>query len=364
VITERSRVSVHSLLVEAEASTGGASSTDTRRLDSNAGMGGLSDVAAAARGSTQRVITSATAALSRIDREMSGYYVLWMERDPADLPGERLDLEVRTTRAGVTLVSRRGLTPPRPNRFASSASTGDLKGRVAELLKSAAPVPDVPLDVDAFALPVSEKGSEARIVIAIEAGRPAAALAAFGFQVADAGGKVVGDGYETPPPFIDKGAGRSLFVVQPTLTAGKYIARFGIVDAQGQRGSVQHTFTVPAWNAGVIRVSDVVLGEGRGSAFAPAARVASSDPMTVRMVVRDSSSKFDDVRVKATITRATDDAAVESIDVPLQSTADPLRRFADADLPAGKYPAGEYVVTMVATSRGTEIGRRQRVFVR
>jgi hypothetical protein len=86
--------------------------------------------------------------------------------------------------------------------------------------------------------------------------------------------------------------------------------------------------------------------------------------MTVRMVVRDSSSKFDDVRVKATITRASDDTAVDSMEIPLQVTPDPLRRFADADVVAAKYPAGEYVVTMVATSRGTEIGRRQRVFVR
>ena len=363
-ITEGTRVTVHSLLIEAESSAGGGTTTDTRRLDSNSGMGGLSDVASAARGSTQRVITSATAALARIDREMSGYYVLWMERDPADLPGERLDLEVRTTRPGVTLVSRKGLTPPRPNRFASSAPTGDLKASIAELLKSAAGVADVPLDVDVFALPVSEKGSEARAVIAIEAGREATALAAFGFQVADARGKVVGDGYETPPPFSDKGAGRSLFVVQATLAAGRYIARFAIVDAKGQRGSVQHSFTVPDWNAGAIRVSDVIMGEGRGSSFAPAARLSMSAPMTVRMVVRDQSSKFDDVRVRATISRASDDTAVDSMDVPLQVTPDPLRRFADADLVAGKYPAGEYVVTMVATSHGAEIGRRQRAFVR
>jgi VWFA-related protein len=361
-ITERTRVTVHTLLLEAEA--GGGNTTDTRRLDSNTGMGGLSDVAAASRGSSQRVITSATAALTRIDREMSGYYVIWMERDPADTPGERIDLEVRTTRPGVSLMSRQGLTPPRPNRFASNAPAGDLKASVGQLLKSAAAVPDVPLDVDVFALPVSEKGSEARAVIAIEAGRPATAIAAFGFQVADASGKVVGDGYETPPPFSDKGTGRSLFVVQATLAAGKYISRFGIVDAQGQRGSVQHTFTVPAWNAGAIRVSDVILGEGRGAAFAPAARVSLSTPMTLRMVVRDQSSEFDDVRVKATITRASDDTTVETLDAVLQPTADPLRRFADADVFAGKYPAGEYVVTMVATAHGSEIGRRQRAFVR
>jgi hypothetical protein len=39
-ITERTRVTVHSLLVEAEASAGTGNNTDTRRLDSNAGMGG------------------------------------------------------------------------------------------------------------------------------------------------------------------------------------------------------------------------------------------------------------------------------------------------------------------------------------
>ena len=363
-ITERTHVTVHSLLIEAEASAGSGNTTDTRRLDTNAGLGGLSDVATAARGSAQRVLSSATAALTRIDKEMSGYYVIWMERDPTDLPGERIDLEVKTTRSGVSLVSRKGITPPRPNRFAKSAPTGDLKASVAELLKSAAPVADVPLDVDVFALPVSEKGNEARIVIAIEAGRQATAISAFGFQVAEAGGKVVGDGYETPPPFSDKGVGRSLFVVQATVSGGNYIARFAIVDAQGQRGSLQHAFVVPPWNAGPVRVSDVIFGEGRGATFAPASRVSSSGPMTMRMVVRDSSSKFDGVSVKATVTRAADDTVVDSMDVPLQSTQDTLRRFADADLVPARYAPGEYVVTMVATHSGAEIGRRQRAFVR
>ena len=60
-----------------------------------------------------------------------------------------------------------------------------------------------------------------------------------------------------------------------------------------------------------IRVSDVILGEGRGNAFAPAARVSLSAPTTVRLVVRDQTSTFDDVRVKATLTRAGDDTAAK-----------------------------------------------------
>ena len=363
-ITERTRVTVQSVLIEPDASSGVGNSTETRRLDSNAGMGGLSDVAEAARGSTQRVISTAAAAMSRIDREMSGYYALSFEREPTDLAGERMDLEVRTTRPGVTLMTRKGLTPPRPNRFATSAPTGDLKASVGELLKSANPVSDVPLDVDVFALPVSEKGNEARVVIAVETGREATALGAFGFQVADVNGKVVGDGFEKPPPFSDKGVGRSLFVVQATLSVGSYIARFAIVDAKGQRGSLQHTFTIPAWNTGSVRISDVILGEGRANAFAPSSRVSMSGPTTLRMVVRDQASKFENVRVRATVTRAGDDSPVESMEVPLQTTADPLRRFADAEVFAGKYAAGEYVVTMVAMNGATEIARRQRAFVR
>ena len=198
----------------------------------------------------------------------------------------------------------------------------------------------------------------------VEAGRDAARLAAFGFQVADAGGKVVGDGYETPPPFSDKGVGRSMFVVQATLSSGNYTARFGIVDAQGQRGSLQHTFSVPAWKAGPIRVSDVILGQGKGNAFAPLARVLPESPLTLRLVLRDSSSKFEDVRVKATVTRASDDAPIESMDVPLHTIEDPLRRFADAELSVATYSPAEYVVTFVATAKGIEIARRQRAFVR
>jgi hypothetical protein len=115
-ITERSRVTIHSLLVEAESSSVGGNTTDTRRLDSNAGMGGLSDVAAAARGSVQRVLAAATNALVRIDREMSGYYVIWMERDPTDLPGERLDLEVRHVPRGCHLDE-----PQRPHAAAAES---------------------------------------------------------------------------------------------------------------------------------------------------------------------------------------------------------------------------------------------------
>ena len=363
-ITERARVSVHTLLVEPEASAGAGNSTETRRLDTVAGIGALSDVADAARGSAQRVVGSSAGVMSRIDRELSGFYAISFEREAADVAGERLELEVRTSRPGVTLLARKGFTPPRPNRFAASAPAEDLKASIGDLLKSSMPVAGVPLDVDVFALPVSEKGNEARAIIAIEAGRDAASIAAFGFQVADMNGKVAGDGFEKPPPFSDKGVGRSTFVVQAPLAVGSYIARFGIIDAKGQRGSLQHMFTIPAWNAGPVRVSDVILGEGRAMAFAPGSRVPTAGPMTMRVVLRDSASKFDNVRVKATVTRAGDDSPVESMEVPLQSTNDPLRRFADAEISPASYPPGEYVVTMVTTAGGAEIARRQRLFVR
>ena len=83
--------------------------------------------------------------------------------------------------------------------------------------------------------------------------------------------------------------GRSLFIVQAPLTVGRFIARFGVVDAQGQRGSLQHTFDDPGVANGSVRLSDIILGTGRANAFGPAARISASVPLTARLVVRDST---------------------------------------------------------------------------
>ena len=84
----------------------------------------------------------------------------------------------------------------------------------------------------------------------------------------------------------------------------------------------------------------------------------------MRVVVRDDTSRFDAVRVRLVITLAANDAPVETIEVPLQQTPDPVRRFADGQLSIESYPPGEYIVRAVVLTKEAEVASRQRMFVR
>lgn len=365
-VAERARVSVSALLLEADATAGGSSSTDTRRLDGQAGYGGLADLTTLARGSTHRVISDPGQALLRVDRELSGYYVLSFERDPADRENERLELEVRTKRPETTVRYRKSIRPGATiGAAAPNAATSDLKAGVAALLRSGSAVTQVPLEVDAYALPVAASGNQTRIVVSLDIGREADKVAAVGFQLAEGGGKVVGDGFGSPPQLMSLGLGRSGYVASlDSPGVGRFIVRVGVIDADGRRGSIQHTFDLAPWEAGPVRVSDLMFGTIAGGEFMPAAVGPGAASLGLRVVVRDASQKFESMRVRMSVVRASDGAPVDMVDAPLRPTPDPVRRFADAAVNIEFYPPGEYAITAVVTAGGKEIGRRTRVLVR
>jgi VWFA-related protein len=362
-LAERARISVHTLLVEAEGGSGAGSSTETRRLDSQVGFGGLVDLAAAARGSAQRLPGESTEALNRIDRGLSGYYEVSFERDPADEVGLRLPLDVRTKRDGATVLSRKGVTPSK-SMAAASRSPADLKGTVGELLASAVTVTQLPIEIAAFVLPAQGTGGEGRAILAVELGQAPAGVAALGFQIAEASGRVVADGFDAPGKVQGLGADRSAFVTTVPVNTGNYIARFAFVDSEGRRGSLQYAFAAPAWPAGPIRVSDVILGEGEGAAFRPSARVPASGKLSIRVVIRDSASTFHAVTARAFVTRAGDDGPLEMVELPLTKSPDPVRGFADGTVDTTYYPLGEYLVSVTVSVKGTEIGRMTRLFAK
>ena len=364
-VSEQTHVSLSAIFVEPEGSGGGGSSTGTRRYDSQVGFGGLVDLASISRGTAHRVPSEATAALSRIDHELSGYYVVSFERDPVDAPGTRFELDVRTRRPDVSILTRKALTPGRTVTAPAPEKAGaDLKGGVAALLKSQIAVSQVPLSVDAFAMPISATGSEARVILAVEIGRDPKSIAALGFQFADASGKVLGDGYDAPAKVEQIAPGRSGFVTAVPATSGRFYLRVGTIDTQGERGSLQHSIEIVPWPQGAIRLSDLMFGSAQSGDFAPGVEAAADGSLAMRLIVRDNTSKFDGVKVQLVVARATDGTTVDETEIPLRQTPDTLRRFADASMKVSAYPPGEYVVSMIVTAAGTEVGRKQRAFVR
>jgi len=364
-VAEQTHVSLSSIFVEPEGSGGAGSSAGTRRYDSQVGFGGLVDLASISRGTAHRVVSESTSALTRLDRELSGYYIVSFERDAIDTAGTRLDLDVRTRRPDVSILTRKALTPGRTVTAPGPEKAGaDLKGGIAALLKSQVAVTQVPVSIDAFAMPTSATGSDARVILAVEIGRDPKAIAALGFQFADASGKVLGDGFDAPAKVEQIAPGRSGFVTAVPAGSGRFFLRVGTIDAQGERGSLQHPFEIAPWPAGAIRLSDLMFGSAESGEFAPGVGPSGDGKLAMRLIVRDNTSKFDAVKVQLVVARASDATPVDEVEIPLRQTADTLRRFADASVKMSAYPAGEYVVSMIVTAQGAEVGRRQRAFAR
>ena len=109
---ERSRVVLYAIHLDfpfAESSAQFARS-DTRLLDDRYGFDGMANAAVFGGGAAIRAVSRATAAIAQIDRELSGAYLLGIERLPTDVSGKQLEVKVEVMRKGVDVRSRRNVT--------------------------------------------------------------------------------------------------------------------------------------------------------------------------------------------------------------------------------------------------------------
>jgi VWFA-related protein len=109
---ERSRVVLYAIHLDFPFSEASAqfTSADTRQLDDRYGFDAMANAAGFGGGAAIRAVSQATAAITRIDRELSGTYLLGIERLPADVAGKTLELKVEVTRKGADVRSRRSVT--------------------------------------------------------------------------------------------------------------------------------------------------------------------------------------------------------------------------------------------------------------
>jgi hypothetical protein len=109
---ERSRVVMYAIRLDfpfSEASSKFTSSA-TRLLDDRYGFDGMANAATYGGGAAIRAISRATPAITRIDQELSGTYLLGIDRLPTDVAGKALELRVEVSRKNTEVRARRNLT--------------------------------------------------------------------------------------------------------------------------------------------------------------------------------------------------------------------------------------------------------------
>ena len=117
-LLERAHVTFYAVQLSAPLADIGvqANTMTTGRLDERFGFEGLADAALAGGGRALKSAGDPTLALDQIDREVSGYYLLAVERGADDKENDRLRLNVRVSRPGADVRVREFVTIEPPHR--------------------------------------------------------------------------------------------------------------------------------------------------------------------------------------------------------------------------------------------------------
>ena len=109
---ERSRVVLYAIHLDFPLSEASAqyARSDTRFLDDRYGFDGMATTAVFGGGAAIRAVSRATSAITRIDSELSGTYLLGIERLPSDVVGKQMEVKVEVTRKGTDVRSRPNVT--------------------------------------------------------------------------------------------------------------------------------------------------------------------------------------------------------------------------------------------------------------
>ena len=369
-ITERTRVSLYALHLDvplAAAADGGGNPIRSRTFDDHLGMDGMAEVSHVARGTALRVVGDAAKALAQIDRELSGYYLLSFEREPTDKDGARVGIEVKVNRPGLDIRARREFTAtPAVPANATPVAPKDPRTAMAELLQWPATVGDLRVDLDAIVQPVAGSASDARVLIVAEIVDGRRALAAVGYEFRDDRQRPVADSFDLPPTLRRIDDQRALYIVAQPLPPGQHWLKFGVIDADGRRGSIEHQVAVATWAAGQPRVSDLMIGDVSAGAFRPTARLdAGASQIGIRLEIHaDTPNMFDGIDVEVAVAKPGGAAPFERKAVTPAGGAEARTRSATTILDILGYSSGQYVVTATVRAGGSEIATRRRLFTK
>jgi len=366
-VAERARVAVYALHLEAplmEAATRGGSTAASRLLDDRVGFDGMADISTSARGTAFRVIAHPAQPLRRIDAELSGYYLIAFERTADDADGQHIPIEVRVNRADLDVRSRSEFVPVPSLPVGAGRTTASPREAMGLLLRWPAPVREIAIDVDTFVGPLNGTSREAAVMVVAEiatGGRPIS----VGFEVANALGKTVADRFEQKAEVKLLRDGRGLFLMTFPAVTGRHTLTLGVIDPDGRRGSVLHTFDVAAVPARSLRMGSVMLGEVIEGIFRPVVRISPDrDRLAARVEVHGTSAEsFGSEVLRLELMRVGETVSLLAPLIPrLAGAVGATRRAATVVLDIRALPPGDYILrATLATTDGQLLAQSSRL---
>lgn len=361
-LTSEARVTIFSILIDGsfvDASVRGKSPTHYE--DHDLYVDGLERLTGEARGMVLPVFVNANAAFSRLDLELSGYYLLSFEPDLNDRDGKAHDISVQVSRPGVTIRARREFV------VAAAAGTRPANDLLADALRNPLPVSDVGLTLTTFTYR-DDASNKLKVLITAEIDRafnPAGDFS-LGYFMTNSRGDIAASQFEKALALPSKDdVGRpQRYTGAIAVDPGIYTIKFAVVDPTGRTGSVERTFEVKLAGAGQLKFGELMLAEVVGRTARPSVdgRITADTLMAYTELYSEANGPLQSATVHIEIGRTETDRPNETANLRFSDRKYEGKRTAEGAVPIAMLAAGDYVARAVFVIDGKVVGQVTRPF--
>ena len=326
---------------------------------------GLLNVTRAGGGEMFRVIADPDFAFERLAAELSGYYLLGFEPEPADRDGKEHTIQVNVRRPDVAVRSRLQFT------------VGGTAGRttqqvISDLLRSPVPATELPVRLTTYTFqdPASPK---VRVLVAMEVDRSAdpSGEMALGLVLVKTGGEVGATFYQPAVAAPDRPDPRGQRAFATLLAEpGQYVLKAAVVDTEGRRGSLERPVRAFMTRMARFRATELLIGDDAGGEKSAGGVVPtvtgelSGDQLHAYMeLFSDAPAGFEGTTVTIEVLPAGGTNVVERGTASLQAVQDdqPVRAVSGS-VPIALLTKGDYVARAVVSVDGRKVGQMTRPF--
>ncbi len=338
----------------------------TEGLDRDMRQAGLHALASFTGGTVSRVMQIAEPAFERIERELSGYYLLGVEPLPEDLDGAFHEIDVSVDRPGASVRSHREF-----RHQPVDESSSDTEDRLRRTLSSPVVATDLPLRVATYTYQ-DPASANVRVLVVTDVERdeygPADVM--FGYQLITPDGEIVaGRAQRATLEPVDGPQGPVLeqlaaFVVEP----GEYTLKLAAVEHGGRRGSLEHRVDAQQLSGQRFAMGDLVLATAPTDVTArvrPPVETRVEDDLLMaylELYTNDPVHGLGETRVQIEVDGdSLDETLIAEVGEPRSSDGGSAH-VVSAVIPVHELPPGSYVARAIVTEGGRELGRRTRPF--
>jgi len=288
----------------------------------------------------------------RILTEASTYWVATLAPDPSDRPGQAQQLDVKTTKDGVTIHARKMAAASR-TMPAAAAAAGPAKPGTAstkDMLASQAAYTDLQLRAAA----IVQRGTGDQMVVLVQAEPVDQSLKIKEMKVGffDANNK----GGSTDPKQI----ATYPITVPMSVPAGQYRIRVAATDTNGKSGAVDLMVNTALTAAGPLKVSGMMIGAPQGeSGMKP--QLAFTNEPNVIVFLELYGQLTAGISVKFEVAKSDAGAATDTYPPAGGGpTNEPDKLQVFGKIPIDKLAAGDYVIRALVQMEGQPEGKVMR----